>query len=259
MILFIGMDDTDIVGAPCGTGKLARRLAACLPEGCRVTGVVRQQHLVADAVPYTSHNSSACIRVQLDDRKVVAELIQTAVDFVRQHACTGSDPGVCVAVENAPALADLINFGMASTRRILTQKEALQAARSVHLSGHGGTNDGIIGAAAAVGLTACGWCGRYIELDNLRDIPEKVRVAALQRRHMQVVSTDRDARVPGPDDWIVTHRWIRPRLLGHRPVVLVVPKGPGIWEHVGEKRNGGHAKVVGFNPPDAGARFDIDR
>jgi hypothetical protein len=238
MQVYIGLDDTDILGAPCGTGKLARRLVECLPEDCRVAGVLRQQHLVADAVPYTSHNSSACIRIRGVDREIVPVLIETAIGFVRRHAFEGSDPGVCVAAENGAALSELIHFGMASTRRILTQKEALQAARKVHLSGHGGTNDGIIGAAASVGLTAGGWCGRFIELDDLRGIPERIRVAALQKRGMQVVSTDRDACVPAPDDWVVTRRWIRPRLLGHMPVVLVTPRASGIWEHLGEKRNG---------------------
>jgi hypothetical protein len=253
------LDDTDIAGAPCGTGKLARRLAGSLPEGCRVTGVIRQQHLVADAVPYTSHNSSACIRVQVADRDLVDRLVEAAIETVRRQAFDGSDPGVCVAGEHDAGLAELIRFGMASTRCILSQKEALQAARSVHLSGHGGTNDGIIGAAASVGLTACGWCGRFIELDDLRGIPECIRVCDLQQRHMQVVSTDRDARVPGPDDWLVTHRWIRPRLLGHMPVVLVKPREPGVWEHIGEKRNGHRSGVSEAKPFSAPVANDTVR
>ena len=48
----------------------------------------------------------------------------------------------------------LIAFGQRCTEKIVTQREALEAAKEIHLSGHGGTNDGIIGAAAAVGLTA---------------------------------------------------------------------------------------------------------
>jgi hypothetical protein len=62
MQVYIGLDDTDILGAPCGTGKLARRLAECLPEDCRVEGVLRQQHLVADAVPYTAPPYRFCDR-----------------------------------------------------------------------------------------------------------------------------------------------------------------------------------------------------
>ena len=39
----------------------------------------------------------------------------------------------------------------------------MTAEAGIHLSGHGGTNDGIIGATAAVGLTACGWSARFLE------------------------------------------------------------------------------------------------
>ena len=33
---YIGFDDRDVLGAEVGTGKLARRCEALLPEGCRL-------------------------------------------------------------------------------------------------------------------------------------------------------------------------------------------------------------------------------
>jgi hypothetical protein len=65
--VYIGFDDTDNLDADVGTGKLARRFEALLPEGCRLRGVVRQQLLVDDRIPYTSHNSSACLIVEVPD------------------------------------------------------------------------------------------------------------------------------------------------------------------------------------------------
>jgi hypothetical protein len=118
----------------------------------------------------------------------------------------------------------------------LTQKDALDAARQVHLSGHGGTNDGIIGAAAAVGLTATGWCGRFIELGRLRKIPDIISVKDLDTLGVKVVSLDRDASVPKPEEMVITKNWVRPRLLGREPVLMVVEKGKGTWENIGEKR-----------------------
>jgi hypothetical protein len=56
------VDDTDNITAD-RAGKLARWFEKELPEGCRVEGVVRQQLLVDDRIPYTSHNSSACVMV----------------------------------------------------------------------------------------------------------------------------------------------------------------------------------------------------
>lgn len=130
----------------------------------------------------------------------------------------------------------LIEFGHVCTRKIVTQKEAFKAASNVHLSGHGGTNDGIIGAAAAVGLTASGWSGRFIEYGRLRDFPEQISVSGLEGSNMLVISVDRDARVPAPDDIVYTKGWLRPRLWGNMAVVLVALREEGIWESVGERR-----------------------
>ena len=134
----------------------------------------------------------------------------------------------------------LTQFGLACTQQVVTQKAAIQAASGVHLSGHGGTNDGIIGAAAAVGLTASGWCGRFIEWGRLRDIPDKVLVSELENRQIRVLSIDRNAQVPGPEDWVFTNNWLRPRMMGHQPVLMVTPKGEGLWEHIGKKRDKPH-------------------
>jgi len=121
----------------------------------------------------------------------------------------------------------------------MTQKDALEAARNMHLSGHGGTNDGIIGAAAAVGLTAYGWSGRFIEFGELRNIPEKVRVSELERLNILAVSLDRDGQVPAPEDVVETKGWLRPRLWGNRPILPVIPRENGVWESLGEKRRNG--------------------
>jgi hypothetical protein len=125
---------------------------------------------------------------------------------------------------------------------VVTQKEALEAASKSHLSGHGGTNDGIIGAAAAVGLTASGWSGRFIEYGKLRKFPDPIRVLELERSNILVVSNDRDARVPAREDIVHTKGWLRPRLWGNRAVLLVTPKAEGVWESVGEKRNKGRSQ-----------------
>ena len=199
-------------------------------------GVLRQQLLVHEDIPYTSHNSAACIIVDLADPGVLPTVVANAVAHLEAHSLEGSDPGLCVVREGAPSLAEVIEFGHACTRKIVTQKEALRAAGGAHLSGHGGTNDGIIGAAAAVGLTASGWSGRFIEYGRLRNLPDVLAVSDLERSAMKVVSVDRDARVPAPGDVVHTKGWLRPRLWGGRAVVLVSPLGEGVWESVGEKR-----------------------
>ena len=237
MQVYIGFDDTDNITADRGTGKLARWFEDELPESCLMEGVIRQQLLIDDKIPYTSHNSSACVKVHMPDASLVQALTARAIAHVRRHASEGSDPGLCVVCEGDASLPGLIAFGRACTARIVTQREALDAALNSHLSGHGGTNDGIIGAAAAVGLTASGWSGRFIEYGRLRELPDPVRVSELECAGIFVVSGDRDAKVPAPDDLVHTKGWLRPRLWGRRAVLLVMPSEEGVWESLGKKRN----------------------
>lgn len=164
MRVYIGFDDTDTRDSDFGTGKVARRFEKMLPEGCRLWGVVRQQLLFDERIPYTSHNSSACAVIDIPNPAMKEVLLSLAVEHIERESAEGSDPGLCVACEGDTSLTDLISFGHLCATIIVTQKEAFQAASGIHLSGHGGSNDGIIGAAAAVGLTASGWYGRFIEL-----------------------------------------------------------------------------------------------
>jgi hypothetical protein len=236
MRIYIGFDDTDTVDSDRGTGKLARWLENELPESCRLWGVVRQQLLLEDSIPYTTHNSSACTIVETSNHCSIDDLISRAVHHIERYFIPGSDPGLCVVPEDNRALSELIHFGRACTTRVVTQKEALQAALGAHLSGHGGTNDGIIGAAAAVGLTAHGWGGRFIEFGRLRDFPGKVFVSDLERSGIMVVSIDREAEIPAPEDVVDTKGWLRPRLWGGKPGLPVTFKGNNLWEALGEKR-----------------------
>lgn len=237
MRVYIGFDDTDFLGSDVGTGKLARRYERLIPKECKVWGVVRQQLLVDERIPYTSHNSSACVVVDCPKPSLTEELLMTARLHIESEFLPGSDPGLCFICENDPALPQLQAFGRRCTTQIVTQAEALQAAGSSHLSGHGGTNDGIIGAAAAVGLTSAGWSGRFIEFSSLRNFPERVTVWALMQKNIHVVSLDRDACCPSPEDDVLTKGWFRPRLWGHEAVLPVKLVGAGLWESMGQKRS----------------------
>jgi hypothetical protein len=236
MRAFIGFDDTDNHDSDFGTGKIARRFENIMPEGCHMWGVVRQQLLVDDRIPYTSHNSSACVVVDFSDLSLKDDLISRAAGYIERESAEGSDPGLCLACEGDHALTELISFGRICATRIVTQKDALKAASGIHISGHGGTNDGIIGAAAAVGLTASGWSGRFIEFAGLRRFPDMVAVSELEKYGIIVVSLDRDAMVPDPEDIIYTKGWLRPRLWGKKPILPVLCRGKNMWESVGEKR-----------------------
>jgi len=231
---FVGMDDTDVVGAPQGTGKVARFFGGALPEGWRCLGVVRQQLLVDPRIPYTSHNSAACVVLEGEgEKEKPGELLATlGAAHLGAFALPGSDPGLCVAPEGHPALKLLGDFGERALREVLSQDDAREAAREVHLSAHGGTGDGIIGAAAAVGLTAAGWRGRCISWGDLRELPEAVPVEELERRGLRVVWLERDAFSVPPGAFIRGGGWFRPFLLGGSPVLLVHREEDGTFRTV---------------------------
>jgi hypothetical protein len=237
MRVYVGFDDTDTSTSDRGTGKLARWFEKELPAGYRAVGVVRQQLLVDDAIPYTSHNSSACVILESDNGLSVDGLIASAVVHLERHAVIGSDPGLCVVRAADPALSALISFGLRCTNEVVSQREAIDAARGSHLSGHGGTSDGIIGAAAAVGLTASGQSGRFIEFGRLRDLGPSMLVSELERSGIRILSVDREAQPPSPDDIVETTGWVRPRLWDGKPLLLVLPSGRKHWEVFAKKRS----------------------
>lgn len=245
MRVYVGFDDTDTIDADRGTGKLARWFEQELPEGCLLWGVVRQQLLIDPAIPYTSHNSSACAVIDMPDRSFLNSIISLAIQHIEKHAIPGSDPGLCVAAEGNGTLSNLIEFGKICATTVVTKKDAVQAAAGVHLSGHGGTHDGIIGAAAGVGLTASGWSGRFIEFKRLRDFPEIVRVSDLESAGIVVVSVDRDAPVPCPDDMLDTRGWLRPRLWGARPTLPVTAAGKNLWHGLAKEKRRDQNKKEG--------------
>ena len=234
--IYVTFDDTDTLDCGRGTGKLARWFEDELPDGCAMWGVVRQQLLVHPDVPYTSHNSAACVVVDAPSAVLVPEIIERAVRHLEKHAVDGSDPGLCVATDESPVIEALKAFGVRATRELLTKADAIAVAKGVHLSAHGGTSDGIIGAAAGTGLTADGWSGRFIEYGKnhrLRDFPNVVSVGELLAEGMIVLPVDRNVESAKPDDLVDTRGWLRPCLWGGRPAVPVLRVEPGLWQAIG--------------------------
>jgi len=242
MRAYVCFDDTDTLDCGRGTGKLGRWFLDDLPEGCAAWGVVRQQLLVHPDIPMTSHNSAACAVLDIPDASVVDELIARGIAIIEKNYFEGSDPGLCVATEaDVEAIARLRAFGLLAAVEVTNKTAAHAAAVGVHLSEHGGTGGGIIGAAAGVGLTSYGWTGRLIEYHvPLRDFAREVRVGDIEAAGIRVLAIDRNVGVPRPDDIVDTHDWLRPRLWGHEAAVPVLWDGEGRWNAVatrpGEER-----------------------
>jgi hypothetical protein len=163
-MIYIGIDDTDTLGSP-GTNQLARRLAAALPSGFTCRMALRHQLLFDSRIPYTSKNGSASLLVIPERGHHTAELLPVLQREMREWYVAGSDPGLCVAEH---VHREVIGFGELCKTECMELEEArtLAGAHAIHLEGFGGTDGGMIGALAAVGLLAGGNDGRVVHLDG---------------------------------------------------------------------------------------------
>jgi len=169
--LLIGIDDTDNLESR-GTGYRARCLGARLhDQGLgRVNGISRHQLLVDDAIPYTSHNSAACLRLELAEGTDPAAVIDNCREFLRAESAPGSDAGLCVS-PLARVNDTLQSFGKRAQREVLHRQEAEDMAKheGAYLEGLTGDHGGMIGALAAVGLRAWGADGRFVWVEGIRE------------------------------------------------------------------------------------------
>jgi tRNA(Ile2) C34 agmatinyltransferase TiaS len=188
MKVLIGLDDTDNEESR-GTGHLARLIAASLSEAGAVLGVTRHQLLVDPRVPYTSHNSSAAIHLETNGGIDLSILFDRVRSFMLADFQPGSDPGLCVAAGVVPHA--ITEFGRSAQKEVITQAQARELASAVgfRLQGLGGSEDGVIGALAAVGLAASGEDGRYLLVGRIRELAGLQPVQALLSAGVVAVKT----------------------------------------------------------------------
>ena len=224
-MLLIGIDDTDNAYTR-GTGHRARVLARWLERcGCgRPVGITRHQLLVDDAIPYTSHNSAACIA--LENGADEPEIINRCREFLLRESAVGSDAGLCVVnMDRGAALGDV---GASAKQQVLECRAVIEAARAAgaYLEGLTGTRGGVIGAAAAVGLHACGEDGRYLWLPAIRELAGATvgLRQLLDRTGLDAVLTLEGARVEGDEQQIELGDWPRAIRSGGHAILLVESK-----------------------------------
>ena len=181
----VGIDDTDTLDSP-GTNQLARALARRIAGLCRAALIVRHQLLSDPRIPCTSKNGSASLLLEPRGPLVLSRLICELRAGMAEGFVPGSDPGLCVATDVPD---EVIAFGRRCQREIVTQQEAraLAHAAGLHLEGLGGTEGGVIGALAAVGLAATGDDGRVVQLgDWPDDLSGPQELPALTARGIEV-------------------------------------------------------------------------
>jgi tRNA(Ile2) C34 agmatinyltransferase TiaS len=224
--ILIAIDDTDNLETP-GTGHLASALSVLLEENGLGKGspVTRHQLYVHPDIPYTSHNSSMCFEAQISGENF-EHITAFCQDFLIRESAPGSDPGLCIVDIDALDKKDvLIEYGIRAKNTILNKKIAYDLASSlnIHLSEHGGTGDGIIGALAGTGLRLSGNDGRLKGHFPVGDINDTLTVKELlDRTKADMVKTE-EGHILLDDDIVRIGKKVKAVYLDHRAVVLVFP------------------------------------
>jgi hypothetical protein len=221
-VIYLGIDDTDIIGSP-GTNQLARRIVRRLGDVAQGAIVCRHQLFFDPRVPYTSQNGSASIQLPHGDDIPRGELIASVREEMRAFFIEGSDPGLAVATSASP---EMVAFAARAKTEVVSQIDARRVAdgSGCHLEGLGGTNQGIIGALAAVAFAAAGNDGRVVHVEEWPwpDPFSGVQsLAAIRDRGIA------DIRMPGGElfegDAVDVGKHLRPNWRGGRIVLFVEP------------------------------------
>lgn len=224
MRFLIGIDDTDNKESR-GTGYNSRQLATSIEAENLgiVSGITRHQLFVHPAIPYTSQNSSACLEVTSNYYNKLKDFCR---NFMLHIGAVGSDVGICI-VEKEKISEEIKNWGVDAKSIVLKMDNAIEKANryNIYLEGLTGTEDGIIGALAAVGLRAGGNDGRFIWLNsnrNLRDIEHGIHTVNELIGLSGINSVQPiDGSAVMLDDRVYLNEWARPVLKDNNSVLLV--------------------------------------
>lgn len=225
MHLLISIDDTDNLDSP-GSGTVAENMARALQAKglAECSDVTRHQLFVHQDIPYTSGNSAMCFSA-FSHADALAEIICFGQDFLRHESAAGSDPGLCVAQNDCRLNKNaLISFGRSAKHTVVHKQAAYNLAHGlgVHLSEHGGTGGGIIGALAAIGLRLHGSDGRFRGWHHLGNAGEMTTPADLcSHPFIEAVVTGTGEHLPDDTPIVFTEDMVKTVLLNGLQVVPV--------------------------------------
>lgn len=263
MKLLICIDDTDSKVSEKGTGAIADDIRKMISSefGAPCSFVSRHQLLLHPDVPYTSHNSSMCFTTELPEDRY-EELLEKAQEVMLRESDPESDPGLAVA-DPAKVDRDLaVAFGKECKRKLMTKADAYDAAARAgfFLKELGGTGDGVIGAAAGIGLRLWGFDGtmkgrpKDLEPGTTYTLGELPNSKFIDR----VLDTDGN---PVPDDGkLVLPNKTKVAVYGGQLTLLVEPseEGPGYWEVPDKERMKHYGDVQVFKEGCAGFVPDVE-
>lgn len=234
MKIYVGIDDTDNIEQGA-TGETANQLIKLIEKNrwgsCQ--GLTRHQLLLHPDIAYTSHNSSMCFVAEIE-AWYLERLILEASSFLELESAPGSDPGLCVVVEDQLRdVMDLICFGYETKKRVMIKEEAYDLAGKlgVHLSEHGGTGLGVIGALAGVGLRMTNNDGRFQGKLKIKTPGATISVAEIISSSSTEIVQSLTGYVLGEDEGVLLGEKLKTVLLnGKRTFLVYRQAGRAEWE-----------------------------
>lgn len=224
-MILIGIDDTDIIGSK-DTSQLARAIVEDLHEDWDCLRIATHQLLDDQRIPSTAQNEAASILIQCRDEAAVDEdrliiLIHKIREKIKRWFVKGSDPGLCVCLVDKVG-QEIVKFGYQCQFETVTQADALSLADNaeIHLEGLGGTNGGIIGALAAIGLASQGNDGTIVQIGNSKEeITGRQPVADITSLGIEVTNLDSEEVLQ--EGFVLFEKNLRPNLRENRMVLYV--------------------------------------
>jgi hypothetical protein len=240
MRILVCIDDTDNLESR-GTGELASLMVQHLEKSGwgKANYITRHQLLVHPEIPYTSHNSSMAFFAEIEPR-YFEDFKVFAADFLPRESAEGSDPGLClVDCAKLKSIPALVNFGRQAKERLVSKAEAyaLAADLGVHLSEHGGSGLGVIGALAGAGLRLGGDDGRLKGQLKFDAHEGKVSVARLLAHPCIDVVSTRSGQLLAAHEAVRLQDKVKIVLLGGQAVLLVeADDHPNCWKNLGRQQ-----------------------
>lgn len=226
MKVLIGIDDTDNLESR-GTGFRARELGRLLmKEGlAKLSGITRHQLLFDRRIPYTSHNSSACLEVETGNTDYLKGF---CAEYLLRESAEGSDAGLCIA-EETKVSETIVQWGLRAKKEIITQEEAVRIAalQDVFLEGYTGTKGGIIGSLAAVGLRKWGNDGRFLWVKGMREMTGVFTVDEIKKQTGIDAVLAVDYSLLEQETEIFLGDWWRPVIKNNKIIIFVERKNDG--------------------------------
>lgn len=231
MKVYICVDDTDDLTKTTSTGRIADQIAKEIGGmgGRMEQGISRHQLLLHEEIDYTSHNSSMCMVIQMEDSMDLSKMKQAAERVLRENMAPTSDPGICFCrLDQLREPQALIAFGKRAQTEVIQKEEAYDLAEQIGgtiLEEYGGTGCGVIGALAGVGLRLSG-CDGVFRGGKGGDFAGKTFTAAQWRMKTGIEQfVDFEGAILPEQTEITVEDQMKTTLVDHKVTLVAVRKG----------------------------------